>query len=335
MKKTIKYTKILEIECENQRFLDENFHLKSLISSQLSLKKTQEIHIKNDTQFLLQHKIIVEMKENMRNLQYSLMKKDDEIAEILAKNELLQRKNTRFLEEIKNLKNSLKKSSEESHFFKQESENLSLKIAQLLTMKNSEKTPEKSNEKSFNFDEKLEKDSKNIEKMLRNLLSQKEQVILYQEKTISELRRKTEENAKENRYEREILEKELKKQKEFNGDLNEKYKILLNLRNLEEKKRDENQLKEGNLSLIASRPVSRTSTPFLKKKPEISEQNRTFKKKVKRVFAEEIQKASFELRLRLEKKCVKKEDFDEILFLKGEVFEGKISLKSMKNILEE
>ena len=326
MKQTIKYTKILEIECENQRFLDENFRLKALISSQLSSQKTPQLPINADN-FVLQHKIIVEMKENAKNSHYSLVKKDEEIERILVENELLHRKTSRFLEEIKNLKNSLKRSSQEVLVFQQESANLSMKISQLL-----QQNPEKIHEKSVIFDDKIDK---NAEKGLRNLLSQKEQVILYQEKTISELRRKGEENMKENRFEREILEKELKKLKEFDEDLNEKYKILLNLRTLEEKKRAENQVKDQNLSLMTTRPASRTLAPFSKKKEDICEKNKTFLKKVHRVSAEEIQKPGFELRLRLEIKAIKKEDLEEILFRKDEIFEGKISLKSMKMILEE
>ena len=130
----------------------------------------------------------------------------------------------------------------------------------------------------------------------------------------------------------------MKLSRELYDELNEKYKTLLNLRNLEEKKRIENQTKElksNSLSSGFTRPASRTLLPSnFRKKDEIPK-DIIFKKKVKRVTAEDIQILRYELRLRMELKRIQKSDLDELL-IRNDLAKGdKITMKAMKTILEE
>lgn len=136
-----------------------------------------------------------------------------------------------------------------------------------------------------------------------------------------------------------MLEKELNNSKEIYNELNEKYKTLLSLRNLEEKKRIENQTKEiknNNLSGF-TRPASRTLIPSNFKLKEDIPRNLIFKKKVKRVTAEDVYLIGYELRLRMQLKKIPKSDIEEILCLlrQDDIRDGKISMRSIKQILEE
>lgn len=130
----------------------------------------------------------------------------------------------------------------------------------------------------------------------------------------------------------------MKISRELYDELNEKYKTLLNLRNLEEKKRIENQtkdLKTNNVSSGFTRPASRTLLPSNYRKKDDIPKDMIFKKKVKRVTAEDIQILRYELRLRMELKRIQKLDLDELLIRNDLVKGDKITMKAMKAILEE
>ena len=192
-KQNIKFTKIQELECEIQNYLDENFRLKTLLSNS-SYNKNQTDPIKAD-QFIIQHKLIIELKEKLKNLNYSNEKKEEENIRLQVDNELNSKRTTRYLEEIKNLRKNLTIMKDEKKTLKEENTSLSLQISQLVAAAQSERNNEK--EKKMNVNEEFinvseRDDSKKMEKTLRNLLGQKEQVILYQEKTISDLRAKIE-----------------------------------------------------------------------------------------------------------------------------------------------
>ena len=112
---------------------------------------------------------------------------------------------------------------------------------------------------------------------------------------------------------------------------------MLNLRNLEEKKRIENQTKDfkNNNIEFMTRPASRTMYHSNKKKKEETPKETMFKKKVKRVNAEDVHVLGYELRLRMELKKIVKSDIEGILIRKEFVNDNKISMKSLKLILEE
>lgn len=133
------------------------------------------------------------------------------------------------------------------------------------------------------------------------------------------------------------MEKELKISKEIYEELNEKYKTLLNLRNLEEKKRIENQAKDlkSSPSQGFTRPASRTLLPSNFKKKEEIPRDMIFKKKVKRVTAEEVQILGYELRLRMQLKRIPRGDLDELI-IKNEILnDGKVSLRAIREVIEE
>lgn len=120
--------------------------------------------------------------------------------------------------------------------------------------------------------------------------------------------------------------------------MNEKYKTLLSLRNLEEKKRVENQtkdLKNNGISSGFTRPTSRTLLPSNFKKKEEIPRDLIFKKKVKRVTAEDVHILGYELRLRMELKRIQKPDLEDLLIRNDVINDEKVSMRAMKAILEE
>lgn len=195
-KQSIKYTKIQELEAENQNFLDENFRLKSLLltsNADNSQKKTT-IDIAKEDQFLLQHKLILQLKENSQKQQAILERKDEEIVRLEVEREMLERKTTRYLEEIKSLRKSVDKIKDENKKLKSENIELSVQISKLMAAV--EKVEKKQEKEKIEFENGSEftlndrDDLKTIEKSFKNLLAQKEQIIQYQEKTIIDLRSK-------------------------------------------------------------------------------------------------------------------------------------------------
>lgn len=199
LRKHIKFTKIQELQTEIQCYLDENYKLKSLLSNPISQNdnKTtpnQEDYNNKENHFLLQHKLITELKETIKKQHYLIEKKDEENVKLQVENENNEKKAQRYTEEIKNLRKSQAKLNEEMRVLKEENIFFSSQIAQLLAAAQARKPEEK--EKNIEFLTEsvvLEKeDNKNLEKSLRNVLAQKEQIINYQEKTIIDLRLKLE-----------------------------------------------------------------------------------------------------------------------------------------------
>lgn len=60
-----------------------------------------------------------------------------------------------------------------------------------------------------------------------------------------------------------------------------------------------------------------------------------FKKRVKRVTAEEVQILGYELRLRMQLKKIMRSEIEDLLVRSEIVNDGKVSLRSIKTVLEE
>ena len=195
-KQSIKFTKTQELETENQNFLDENFRLKSLLLSANPNDIKKSIDITKEDQFMIQHKLIIELKENLKKQHFVIEKKDEESIKLQVEKEMLERKTARYLEEIKTLRKSTEKLKEENKAIKEENVNFSVQIAHLMAAadKNEKKNEKEKHEPERGGDWVVSDrdDLKTVEKSFKNLLGQKEQVIQYQEKTIIDLRSKIE-----------------------------------------------------------------------------------------------------------------------------------------------
>lgn len=119
----MKYSKIQELEVEIHAHLEENFRLKALLISSDSSKTKGETL---EEPFPIQHRLIIELKENLKKAQLSKQKLDEENIKLQVENELCERKTNRYLEEIKSLKKGLGKMKEENQVLKEE--NISLSV---------------------------------------------------------------------------------------------------------------------------------------------------------------------------------------------------------------
>ncbi|KAL4466947.1 hypothetical protein ABPG74_010544 [Tetrahymena malaccensis] len=318
LKKSVKFTRIQELEAEKKAFSDETIRLKHLLDQALYQRMNLNIpdgEIKAvEEKYYQQNNLITQLRKENAELAQAIKNLEDQNYHLQQSYQDVERKNQK---EVQMLKKILKEKEKELN-------------EQRGDIDKYQSSP---NQKNFskNISQKREENSKmNQEnKHLRDQINQKQRTIGDLEKKMQETQLQYRDLLEKEKDENNVLKQELEKELKLNQNLRERLKAS------EKNKNESYLLQDTPVDFTSKKLQERTLPSHIKAKhveKEHNQEKKEYKKRVEIVTLDDIKETGEELNYRFRSQGL---DWDEIIQIIFPNIDDESDIPTLKKIVQE